>query len=95
MALTIDDVKKAAQLSRLRLDDSELERHTDTLGSVLGLMEKLGEVDTQGTEPLANVVDISLALRPDAVTDGDKIDAVLKNAPEQESGFFVVSKVVE
>jgi aspartyl-tRNA(Asn)/glutamyl-tRNA(Gln) amidotransferase subunit C len=44
---------------------------------------------------LASVTGHSLPLRADAVTDGNKVDDILANAPEQASGFFVVPKVVE
>ncbi|MGI9450242.1 MAG: Asp-tRNA(Asn)/Glu-tRNA(Gln) amidotransferase subunit GatC [Geminicoccaceae bacterium] len=38
---------------------------------------------------------VTLALRDDEVTDGDKVDEVLANAPEAQDGHFVVPKVVE
>ena len=58
-------------------------------------IEELGEVDTSAVEPLASVTGHSLPLRADKVTDGNKVDDILANAPEQASGFFVVPKVVE
>ena len=52
-------------------------------------------MDTANVEPLASVTGHSLPLRVDKVTDGNKVDDILANAPEQASGFFVVPKVVE
>ena len=95
MSITKDDVKKVARLARIKMDDAELERYTPQLDHILGWIEQLGEVDTDNVEPLANVVDIELALREDDVTDGDNESGVLANAPETASGFFVVPKVVE
>jgi aspartyl-tRNA(Asn)/glutamyl-tRNA(Gln) amidotransferase subunit C len=65
------------------------------LQAILSWIEELREVDTTNVEPLASVTGHSLPLRADKVTDGNKIDDILANAPEQASGFFVVPKVVE
>jgi aspartyl-tRNA(Asn)/glutamyl-tRNA(Gln) amidotransferase subunit C len=59
------------------------------------LAEQLQEVDTTGVEPLANVSEINLTLREDKITDGQKRDEILKNAPETVEGFYVVTKIVE
>ncbi|MDB2683018.1 Asp-tRNA(Asn)/Glu-tRNA(Gln) amidotransferase subunit GatC [Alphaproteobacteria bacterium] len=95
MSVTKEDVKKVARLARIRVSDAEVEAYTPQLDKIIGFVEQLSEVDTDNIEPLANVVDSELYLRPDAVTDGDCQDKVLSNAPETASGFFVVPKVVE
>ncbi len=95
MSLDKETVKKVANLARIRMDDEELERMAPQLSKIIGFVEQLAEVDTDNVEPLANVVDITLALREDAVTDGDCVDKVLANAPEETQGYFVVPKVVE
>ncbi len=88
-------VAKVARLARIEMSDSELETMVPQLNNIIGWIEQLSEVDTDNVEPLANVVNIDLALREDAVTDGDCADKVLANAPEETQGFFVVPKVVE
>jgi aspartyl-tRNA(Asn)/glutamyl-tRNA(Gln) amidotransferase subunit C len=55
----------------------------------------LQEVDVSGIEPMTAVIPNTLRLREDAVTDGGIRDAVLKNAPIAEHGFFAVPKVIE
>ncbi len=95
MSLDKETVKKVANLARIRMNDEELERMAPQLSKIIGFVEQLGEVDTDNVEPLANVVDITLALREDGVTDGDCADKVLANAPEETQGYFVVPKVVE
>lgn len=65
------------------------------LNNILGWVEQLGAVDTAGVEPLAAVIPNTLRLRDDVVTDGDRRDDVLKNAPQAEHGFFAVPKVIE
>ena len=65
------------------------------LNGILEWVEQLGEVDCTGVEPMTAVIPNKLRLRDDVVTDGDKRDAVLSNAPKSADGFFVVPKVVE
>ncbi len=95
MSLTRDDVKKVARLSRLRMDDQQLDELAPKLNGILGFIEQLSEVDTDNVEPLSNVARSTLPLRDDVINDGECRDAVLANAPESEEGFFAVPKVVE
>ena len=95
MAITTKDVKKVAGLAHIRMNDADLEKMAPQLSKIIGFIEQLNEVDTDNVEPLANVADITLALREDEITDGDCADKVLANAPESTQGFFIVPKVVE
>lgn len=88
-------VQKVARLARLAITEDEAEKLVPELGGIIQFVEQLSEVDTDNVEPLANVVNIETRLRADEITDGDKQDAVLTNAPESMEGFFVVPKVVE
>jgi len=65
------------------------------INNILGWVEQLGEVDTDGIEPLATVVDQKMRLRDDVVDAGNIRDEVLANAPEAQHGFFAVPKVIE
>ncbi len=95
MSLSKEDVKKVAGLARIHMEDEQLEKMAPQLSKIIGFVEQLGEVDTDNVEPLANVVDITLNLREDKITDGNCADKVLANAPESTQGYFVVPKVVE
>ena len=77
------------------MSDAEIEALVPELNNILGWVEQLGEVDTDGVEPLATVVDQKLRLRDDVVNDGNIRDAILANAPEAQHGFFAVPKVIE
>ena len=77
------------------MSDEELDRLLPELNAIIGWVEQLGEVDTDGVEPLTAVIDQKLRLRDDAVTDGNIRDQVLANAPEAQHGFFAVPKVIE
>ena len=77
------------------MSEDELEKLVPELNNILGWVEQLGEVDTDGVEPLTAVIDQKLRLRDDIVNDGDIRDDVLANAPEAQHGFFAVPKVIE
>ena len=95
MSVTNQDVRHIAKLAHLAISDSEIEAMVPELNSILGWVEQLGEVDTDGVDPLTAVIPNKLRLRADAVTDGDCRDDVLANAPVAEHGFFAVPKVIE
>ena len=95
MSLDKDTVKNIAYLARIRVEEDKLEPLAGELSSIMGWIEQLQELDTEGVEPMASVVAVELPQRKDVVTDGNCRDAVLRNAPEAEDGFFTVPKVVE
>ena len=95
MSVTSEQVRHIANLARIAMSDEELERFVPELNNILGWVEQLGEVDTSGVEPLTAVIDQKLRLRDDSVTDGNRRDDILANAPEAEHGFFAVPKVIE
>ena len=95
MSLDQKDVAKVANLARIKMDETELEKYGPQLSNIIQFVEQLSEVNTDNVEPLASVVDITLRLRDDEVTDGGYPKEILANAPEELEGFFVVPKVVE
>lgn len=95
MSVTADQVRHIANLARIAMSNEEIERLVPELNNILGWVEQLGEVDTEGVEPLATVVEQKLRLRGDEVTDGNCRDDILANAPAAEHGFFAVPKVIE
>lgn len=95
MSIDKETVRKVAGLARLKMNEQELERFTPQVAGIVKWVEMLGEVNTDDVAPLANVVNIELKLRPDAITDGGRQKEILANAPEAVEGFFVVPKVVE
>ena len=95
MSVDTNKVRHIAKLARIAMSDAELERLVPELNNILGWVEQLAEVNTDGVEPLTAVIDQKLRLRDDAVTDGDCRDDVLANAPDAQHGFFAVPKVIE
>ena len=95
MSVNEQQVRHVAKLARLALSDAEIDKMVPELNNILGWVEQLGEVDTDGVEPLTAVIDLKLRLRDDVVTDGNIRDKVLLNAPDAHHGFFAVPKVIE
>jgi aspartyl-tRNA(Asn)/glutamyl-tRNA(Gln) amidotransferase subunit C len=95
MSVDIPQVRHIAKLARIAMGDGEIAALVPELNNILGWVEQLGEVDTDGVEPLTAVIDLRLRLRDDVVNDGGVRDAVLLNAPGAEHGFFAVPKVIE
>lgn len=88
-------VRNIAFLARIRVADEDLAPMAKELSNILGWVEQLDEVKTDGVEPMTSVAALTLPRREDKITDGGGRDAVLKNAPEPEDGFYTVPKVVE
>ena len=88
-------VRHIARLARLKVTDDETKALEGELTSILEWVEQLGEVDTDGVEPMTRVVHMTMKKRDDEITDGGYPDDIVKNAPEREDHFFKVPKVVE
>ncbi len=95
MALDKATVARIATLARIKVPDGEQEHLARELSNILDWIAQLNEVPTDGVEPMASVADMRLPARDDVVTDGNIRERILKNAPQQQRGFFVVPKVVE
>ncbi len=95
MKITREEVLHVASLARLRFTPEEADTFTAQLGSILEYVEKLGELDLDGVEPMAHVHDIVNAFRADEERPGLDNEAALQNAPASEGGCFRVAKVIE
>lgn len=95
MSVTRKDVEKVANLSRIAVAPERLDELASELNGILDWIEQLNEVDVEGVEPMTSVVATELPMRDDVVTDGDKVDDILANAPKSTAGFFVVPRSVE
>lgn len=95
MSLDKDTVARIAHLARIRVDEDKLEPLAAELNNIIGWVEQLGEVDTDGVKPMTSVVHVTLPRRDDQVADGGDPDRVLTSAPAAANHFFTVPKVVE
>ncbi len=95
MSIDKNQVKKVAKLSRISLNDKNLETLSNDLVSILKFVEQLNQLDTNKINPLTSVVDKTLEPRQDKVSDGKIKEEILKNSPDKNEDFFIVPKVVE
>ncbi len=98
MKLSEEQVRKVSDLANLRLSDEEVQRMSHDLGHILTHMEQLNELNTEGVEPMAQVLfdaDETATLREDVVrTPLNNADAVA-NAAASGAGYFKVPRVIE
>jgi aspartyl-tRNA(Asn)/glutamyl-tRNA(Gln) amidotransferase subunit C len=88
-------VDKLAELSKLEFEPADKEKIKTDLQKILDLVEKLEEVDVTGVEPLIYMTDEKNVLRKDEVNGMvSKADALL-NAPQKDSDYFKVPKVIK
>ena len=95
MKITKEEVEHVTLLARLKFSESEKERFTTQLNSILEYMEKLGELDTTRVEPTFHAVARTNVFREDLVKPSIPQDFSLSNAPDGDRGFFRVPKIIE
>ena len=95
MSVDKDTVERIAKMARIRLKEEQKEPLAKELSNILGWVEQLSQLDTEGVPPMTSVAEMRLPLRKDEVSDGGYPDKVTANAPESSHGFYVVPKVVE
>jgi len=95
MSIDTETARKVAHLARIRVEEEALPALASEFNAILGFIEQLSEVDVEGVEPMVSVTPMRLKRRQDVVTDGNRQDEILSNAPDAREGFFAVAKVVE
>ena len=84
-----------AHLARLSLSETEEERFSQQLGSILLYVEKLNELDTSGVEPTSHVIAMHNVMREDVLWASLPRDSALGNAPDRSGNFYRVPKIIE
>ena len=84
MANVISDetIEYVGILAKLELSDEDKENAKKDMASMLDYIDKLGELDTEGIEPMSHIFPVQNVMREDVVTNGDGSDDTLTNAPE-------------
>lgn len=95
MSLDKNAVARIATLARIKVPDADREEIATELTKLFDWIAALGEVDTNGVAPMASATQFTLPRRTDTITDGDRQEEILENAPAAMLGFFTVPKVVE
>lgn len=95
MSVTKEDVQYMAHLARLKLKDEQAEGLKEDMNKILAYMEKLDQLDTSNVEPLEHVSEQPSILRKDEAKDPVSHKDALKNAPDTDSDYFRVPRVIE
>ncbi len=95
MAIDNEMVERLAELSKLEFTDAEKAKLRNDMQGILNLVEKLEEVDVEGVEPLIYMSDEVNILRKDVVKDTVTKEEALLNAPQKDSDYFKVPKVIK
>lgn len=95
MKVTESEVVHVADLANLELTDQERTRLVKDLSSILEYIDRLNELDTSDIPPMTQTMTEGNVMRPDELRDSLPRVAALKNAPNADSGFYKVPKVIE
>jgi len=95
MKITVADVEYVARLARLDLSDAEKNLFAGQMDTILGYVEKLKGLDTDGILPTSHAVPMENSFRPDLTTPSIGIEKALANAPDRVASFYRVPKVLE
>lgn len=89
------DVKKVANLAKISLTEEESSRLAKQFEDILGYIQKLDAVDTQGAEPAYHPFPMANAFRPDEVRPPLGVERLLEIAPRADRGMIEVPPIIE
>ena len=93
--ITEEIIEYVSILAKLELADEEKEQARRDMGNMLEYIDRLGELDTTGVEPMSHVFPVQNVFREDVVTNGDGSRETLQNAPEEKDNMFVVPRTFD
>lgn len=95
MALNIEDIQRIAYLARIEINEQEAAATLTKLSGILGLIEQMQAVNTEGIAPMSHSQDLTQRLREDVVTQTNQRETFQAIAPLTEHGLYLVPKVIE
>ena len=95
MTLTVNDVKRIADLAYIEIDKDEAEATVTQLSGIFNLIEAMQAVDTSSVEPMSHAKSVVQRLREDEVTETDQRELCQSIAPQVEAGLYLVPQVIE
>ncbi|MDE7029983.1 MAG: Asp-tRNA(Asn)/Glu-tRNA(Gln) amidotransferase subunit GatC [Lachnospiraceae bacterium] len=93
--ITDETIEYVGILAKLALSDEEKEQAKKDMGRMLDYIDRLGELDTAGVEPMFHVFPVQNVFREDVVTNGDEREKTLQNAPGAKDGMFVAPRTFD
>ncbi|MEW6117839.1 MAG: Asp-tRNA(Asn)/Glu-tRNA(Gln) amidotransferase subunit GatC [Nitrospirota bacterium] len=95
MKITKDEVRHIAKLSRLALNEDEVEIFSTQLSAIVEYVEQLNKLDTSGIEPTSHVLPLNNVMRDDITMPSLPREDALQNAPDATEKFYRVPKIIE
>lgn len=95
MSLSLDDIKRVANLACIQVSEAEAATALAQLSGIFGLIEQMQAVDTSAIEPMSHAQDVVQRLRDDTITESDQHELFQSIAPKTEVGLYLVPKVIE
>lgn len=95
MTLSLEDVKRVANLARMEISEEEAQQTLMRVSGIFGLIEQMQAVDTSKIQPMSHAQDMIQRLREDVVNESDQHILFQSIAPQVEAGLYLVPKVIE
>lgn len=95
MALTIDDIRRISNLARIDLSEEAARKLMTELNDILQMVEQIQSVNTDGVAPMPHPFGGVQRLRTDDITEHNRRQENMQNAPDELDGLFLVPKVIE
>ena len=92
--ISSEEVKKVAQLARLELNESEIQKHAEQLENILGYIKQLEKIDTENIPCTTRAIEVVNVLRKDEKKNYENSEEILDLAPSRENKFFKVPKII-
>ena len=92
--ISSDEVKKVAQLARLKLNESEIQQHAEQLEKILGYIKQLEKINTKNTPGTTRALEVTNVFRKDEKRDYENFEELIDLAPSRENKFFKVPKII-
>jgi len=90
-----ETIKKTAELSKLRFDESESEKFEKQFTDILGYVSLIDNLNLDNLEPLSQLCETDKCYREDKAEQAISLTDALKNAPKKNENFFKVPKVID
>jgi aspartyl-tRNA(Asn)/glutamyl-tRNA(Gln) amidotransferase subunit C len=95
MPLSLDEVRRIAELARIGISDAEAQATQAQLNDIFELIGQMQKVNTDGIEPMTHAQGLALRLREDEVSETDQRERFQSVAPQKDAGLYLVPKVIE
>jgi aspartyl-tRNA(Asn)/glutamyl-tRNA(Gln) amidotransferase subunit C len=95
MPLSLDEVRRIAELARIGISEAEVQAVQVQLNDIFELIGRMQKIDTDGIEPMSHAQGSALRLREDKVTETGRRDLFQSLAPQKDAGLYLVPKVIE